>query len=151
MSRPSADETKHEDHVDQAQHYEMKSVADVEKADPHIVDESWVAKERKLVRKLDLTLMPMVWVLYLFNYLDRNNIAWVPCENPRSLFFFSNRICRQAKLDSFEADLGLEGSDFNVAVSILNVGSVGVTENSPHQSHNANCLLVTCLCSSQAT
>lgn len=32
-------------------------------------------QERRLVRKLDMTLMPMVWVLYLFNYLDRNNIA----------------------------------------------------------------------------
>jgi hypothetical protein len=33
--------------------------------------------EKKLVRKLDLTLVPMVWLLYLFNYLDRNNIAYV--------------------------------------------------------------------------
>lgn len=31
--------------------------------------------ERSLVRKLDMTLMPVVWLLYLFNYLDRNNIA----------------------------------------------------------------------------
>ncbi|KAF2466297.1 uncharacterized protein BDR25DRAFT_377389 [Lindgomyces ingoldianus] len=59
--------------------------------------------ERSFVRKLALTLMPMVWVLYLFNYLDRNNIA-------------------QAKLNTFEKDLGLEGSEFNTAVSILNVG-----------------------------
>ena len=33
------------------------------------------AMERRLVRKLDMTLMPVVWTLYLFNYLDRNNIA----------------------------------------------------------------------------
>lgn len=33
-------------------------------------------------------------------------------------------IPRQAKLDSFERDLGLEGNQFNVAVSILNVGCV---------------------------
>jgi hypothetical protein len=32
-------------------------------------------QEKRLVRKLDLTLMLVVWVLYLFNYLDRNNIA----------------------------------------------------------------------------
>lgn len=31
--------------------------------------------ERSLVRKLDMTLMPIVFILYLFNYLDRNNIA----------------------------------------------------------------------------
>lgn len=60
------------------------------------------AVEKKLVRKLDLTLIPMLWILYLFNYLDRNNIA-------------------QAKLNTFEKDLGLVGNQFNVAVSILNV------------------------------
>lgn len=33
------------------------------------------AAEKCIVRKLDTTLLPMVWVLYMFNYLDRNNIA----------------------------------------------------------------------------
>ncbi|KAJ4015556.1 hypothetical protein NW752_007014 [Fusarium irregulare] len=63
----------------------------------------WKRSEKRLVRKLDLTLMPVVWILYMFNYLDRNNIA-------------------QARLDDFEADLGLVNNQFNVAVSILNVG-----------------------------
>jgi hypothetical protein len=40
------------------------------------VDEAWRVRERRLVRKLDMTLMPTIWVLYLFNYLDRNNIAY---------------------------------------------------------------------------
>jgi hypothetical protein len=40
-------------------------------------DDETLRQEKRLVRKLDMTLMPMVWVLYLFNYLDRNNIAWV--------------------------------------------------------------------------
>jgi hypothetical protein len=35
----------------------------------------WKKSEKSLVRKLDMTLMPMVWILYMFNYLDRNNIA----------------------------------------------------------------------------
>ncbi|KAF2193953.1 MFS general substrate transporter [Zopfia rhizophila CBS 207.26] len=68
-------------------------------------DEDQRRLEKRLVRKLDMTLMPVVWTLYLFNYLDRNNIA-------------------QAKLNSFEDDLGLKGNQFNVAVSILNVGYV---------------------------
>ncbi|KIW69081.1 hypothetical protein PV04_04979 [Phialophora macrospora] len=67
------------------------------------LEAEWRQKEKKLVRKLDMTLMPTVWVLYLFNYLDRNNIA-------------------QARLNSFEDDLKLTGNNFNVAVSILNVG-----------------------------
>ncbi|KAH8597559.1 major facilitator superfamily domain-containing protein [Bisporella sp. PMI_857] len=69
------------------------------------INDAWLRQERSLVRKLDLTLMPIIWVLYLFNYLDRNNIA-------------------QAKLNSFEDDLGLVGNQFNIAVSILNVGYV---------------------------
>lgn len=41
------------------------------------IDESFLETERRLVRKLDSTLMPTVFTLYLFNYLDRNNIAYV--------------------------------------------------------------------------
>ena len=39
------------------------------------IDPEWRRGEKKLVWKLDMTLMPIVWVLYLFNYLDRNNIG----------------------------------------------------------------------------
>ncbi|PTD06197.1 putative transporter [Fusarium culmorum] len=63
----------------------------------------WKQSEKSLVHKLDMTLMPMVWILYMFNYIDRNNIA-------------------QARLDDFKADLGLVNNRFNIAVSILNVG-----------------------------
>lgn len=38
-------------------------------------NETFLATEKSLVRKLDCTLMPTVFILYLFNYLDRNNIA----------------------------------------------------------------------------
>lgn len=37
----------------------------------------WQATERTLVRKLDMTVMPVIWTLYMFNYLDRNNLAYV--------------------------------------------------------------------------
>ena len=39
------------------------------------INPEWRRGEKKLVRKLDMTLMPIVWVLYLFSYLDRNNIG----------------------------------------------------------------------------
>lgn len=51
---------------------------DVEGDSVEIVDEAFLANEKSLVRKLDTTLMPAVFILYLFNYLDRNNIAYVP-------------------------------------------------------------------------
>ncbi|KAF4441022.1 major facilitator superfamily transporter [Fusarium acutatum] len=40
-----------------------------------MTDEQYDTNEKTLVRKLDFTLLPMVWLLYFFNYLDRNNIA----------------------------------------------------------------------------
>ena len=38
-------------------------------------DEDTRMMEKRLVRKLDMSLMPVVWILYFFNYMDRNNIA----------------------------------------------------------------------------
>jgi len=65
------------------------------------------AEEKKLVRKIDLFLMPMLWIMYILNYVDRTNIgnakiagmatdleldddryAWV-----LSVFFFGYLIC----------------------------------------------------------
>lgn len=43
--------------------------------EPVFDEELFRRRERSLVRKLDLTLTPMIWILYVFNYLDRNNIA----------------------------------------------------------------------------
>jgi len=47
--------------------------------------DNWSAKEKTLVRKLDMTLLPMLWILYLFNHLDRNTIAFVEPVFPLSL------------------------------------------------------------------
>lgn len=38
---------------------------------------NWRELEKKVVKRLDMTLMPCLWVLYLFNYLDRASIAYV--------------------------------------------------------------------------
>lgn len=35
----------------------------------------WRQLEKKIVRRLDMTLMPCLWCLYLINYLDRASIA----------------------------------------------------------------------------
>ncbi|KAG9258448.1 major facilitator superfamily domain-containing protein [Emericellopsis atlantica] len=62
-------------------------------------------KEIKLVRKIDWIMMPMLWVMYFLNYLDRNSIT-------------------VARLDGMEEDLGLEGNQYLTAVSILFVGYI---------------------------
>ena len=59
--------------------------------------------EKKLVRKVDLRLMIVTFVMYVMNYLDRNNIA-------------------AARLAGLEEDLNLKGNQFQVTVSILFIG-----------------------------
>lgn len=45
---------------------------------PNPLSDRYNVVEKKIIRKLDCTIVPMLWVLYLFNYLDRNNISLVP-------------------------------------------------------------------------
>jgi hypothetical protein len=33
------------------------------------------AEEKKLLRKIDLHLMPILWIMYVLNYVDRTNIG----------------------------------------------------------------------------
>ncbi|KAI7090315.1 MFS general substrate transporter [Hortaea werneckii] len=77
---------------------------------PHQVIEdlgipNWRELEKKVVRRLDLTLMPCLWVLYFFNYLDRASIA-------------------QARISTLDQDLGLEDYQYSTAVTILSVGYI---------------------------
>jgi hypothetical protein len=58
--------------------------------------------ETSLRRKIDLRLMPMIVLMYILNYLDRNNIA-------------------AARLAGLEKDLKLHGNQFQVSRSSLKV------------------------------
>lgn len=64
---------------DQREFADEKSAPQMPQMTSHalIDEEVYRRHEKSLVRKLDLTLMPMIWFLYMFNYLDRNNIAYV--------------------------------------------------------------------------
>jgi sugar phosphate permease len=57
-------------------------------------------EERRMLRKLDFHIIPLVMSLYLFSFLDRVNIG-------------------NARLYGLEEDLGLSSSQFQVVVSIL--------------------------------
>ncbi|KAA8651413.1 putative MFS transporter [Aspergillus tanneri] len=59
--------------------------------------------EQALVRKIDLRLLPMTIIMYILNYLDRNNIA-------------------AARLAGLEDDLNLKDYQYQTSVSILFVG-----------------------------
>ena len=67
-------------------------------------DEEWRAHyDKKVLRKVDARLMPILVVMYLLNFLDRANLA-------------------QARQGTLEEDLGMTGTDFNLATSIFFVG-----------------------------
>lgn len=65
-------------------------------------------KEIALVRKLDFSILPMIWIMYFCNFMDRNAVT-------------------NAKLNNLSRDLGLKGSEYNTAISILFVGYVSLT------------------------
>lgn len=58
------------------------------------------AQHKKIFRKVDLRLMPMLMALYLVANLDRANIG-------------------NAKIEGLEADLNMTGTDYNVANMIF--------------------------------
>lgn len=58
---------------------------------------------RKLVRKIDLIVLPIIGILYILNYIDRQNLA-------------------AAKLQGIMEDLNMSTQEFAAAISILFVG-----------------------------
>ena len=62
------------DHFEKA---ELEKIDNMKTEDDIVIEDSadWRAAEKSLLRKIDMTLLPLVWLLYLFNYLDRNNIS----------------------------------------------------------------------------
>lgn len=57
-------------------------------------------KEKALLRKLDWHVLPMITILYMLCFVDRINIG-------------------NARIQGLENDLGMKGSDYNVALFIF--------------------------------
>ncbi|KAL7006934.1 hypothetical protein EMMF5_003518 [Cystobasidiomycetes sp. EMM_F5] len=79
------------------------NVSALDNAPPSILAlsaEERVALEKRVVRKIDFTLLPILMVMYILNYLDRNNIA-------------------AAKLYGIVKDTGLVGTEYQTVISIL--------------------------------
>ncbi|KAJ9626232.1 hypothetical protein H2203_003864 [Taxawa tesnikishii (nom. ined.)] len=64
--------------------------------------------EKKLVRRIDLRLLPLLVIMYIMNYLDRNNIA-------------SARLAGEVGM---QEELGMTSTQFSTCVSILFVGYI---------------------------
>lgn len=61
--------------------------------------------ENKLRRKIDTRILPLIVIIYLFNYLDRNSIT-------------------QARLYGLQKDTGVKGAEYQTAISIFSAGYI---------------------------
>lgn len=101
--QPSA---QHIQHHDDAHSQEIKGADAEAAAHPRqqlTADE--LLLEKKLRRKIDLRIMPIVVLIYLMNYIDRNNYA-------------------AARLQGLEEDLGMTDQEYQIGLSTLFVGYV---------------------------
>lgn len=109
-------------------------------------DEDYRKEEKKLLRKvgqlllssrlrapdlfyalqIDFTLLPTLFVLLILNYLDRNALA-------------------SARVQGLEKDLGMKGTDFNIAISVLFAGEAFFAASLTHPDPGCRYILwITC-------
>lgn len=88
-------------------HTEVRNIAGRLKPESlcNLSDEEYKRLEKKLVRKLDLFILPTIGILYILNYIDRQNLS-------------------AAKLQGIMEDLNMNEQQFATAISILFVGYV---------------------------
>lgn len=78
------------------------------------------AAEKKLVKKLDLNIIPIVMLLYLFSFLDRQVIhRFQPDETWLEKLMVRRVNIGNARLYGMEEDLGLVRNQYQTAVSLL--------------------------------
>ncbi|KAJ5325525.1 MFS general substrate transporter [Penicillium brevicompactum] len=90
---------------EKAQHGEAIDISQLPPLLQNLAVEEREALEKRLVRRLDIRLMPMLVLIYILNYLDRNAIA-------------------AAKLAGLTEDLELSSVQFQTCVSVLFVGYI---------------------------
>jgi hypothetical protein len=91
------------EHYEELEKPDYTTANDNAAADQFGTNTVYSPEEKKLVRRLDSFIMPIVFCMYFMNKLDQNAIA-------------------NARLDGFEKDLGLKGNQFNICVSVLYAG-----------------------------
>ncbi|GKT93021.1 nicotinamide mononucleotide permease [Colletotrichum tofieldiae] len=76
--------------------------AELEGVDTYVADTD---EEKKLVRKIDTYLLPLIFIMYLLSYMDRTNIG-------------------NAKIAGMDRDLNLDSGRYSIALVVFFVGYV---------------------------
>jgi hypothetical protein len=85
---------------DESKNYIHELLSDENDPDIGKSPEEKAAIDKKLMRRVDLWLIPWLCLLYLLSFLDRTNIG-------------------NARLAGIEEDLGMEGHDYNNTLTIF--------------------------------
>ncbi|CAI4213988.1 unnamed protein product [Parascedosporium putredinis] len=101
MTKEAAATASIEDDKKNVSHSEQEEgMADTMTAEERFVDSFPEKQKKKLLRKMDLHIIPCLILLYLMSYIDRANIG-------------------NAKIEGMNEDLGLTGNQYNVVLSIF--------------------------------
>ncbi|GMF81429.1 unnamed protein product [Aspergillus oryzae] len=105
-SSPDSQEVQSKDQKDNwVEHVQDENALDLV-ATYHSYEPEFRSKvEKELLRKIDARILPLIVVIYLFNYLDRNSIT-------------------QARLYGLQEDTGLKGAEYQTAISIFSAGYI---------------------------
>ncbi|KAL8944476.1 MAG: hypothetical protein Q9211_000573 [Gyalolechia sp. 1 TL-2023] len=74
--------------------------------------------EKRVVRKCDLHVLPVLSILYMVAFLDRINIGNVGASFPPSTWLMVTDDM-QARIQGLEADLNMEGQQYNIALQVF--------------------------------
>lgn len=85
----------HQEHIEPVKNDTNRVAGQIPESLLNLTEEERSHMEKKLVRKVDLRLLIMIVLMYILNYLDRNNIA-------------------SAKLAGLAEDLNLHGNQYEV-------------------------------------
>jgi MFS family permease len=86
------------------------------------------AMERRIVRKIDMHILPWICISYLINYLDRacySHTPWIKVSQSRPLTYFQVNLGNARTLnndipsDNIVTELGLTGNRYNIAVAVF--------------------------------
>lgn len=76
-------------------------------------------EEKRLVRKIDIRLIPILWIMFMFNYIDRTNIG---VSTHPVLQDFTDCLAQNAKTGGTQKDLKLTSSDYSLVLFNLLCG-----------------------------
>lgn len=91
------------EHIDVVDEASIKHYRDEENLDKFGAVIEIDPVEKALVKKIDLYMMPILWLMYFLNFLDRNAMI-------------------NGKLNNLDKDLKMKGTQYNTCVSIFFVG-----------------------------